>query len=352
MAALRQLRDPARYRPCDWDLKADGRGRRYWVRHFCRHLAILTAGIVENHPQAPARLLEQFRREYLAALEEVEHRPQRYERIDILLLDQLRHELLRRYGFEDPFGALKRRQNGAALRLLPRVLSELDACGEEALPQRLAVGLLAGNVYDLGASAAVQRRVGTGTELPVVSQAPRPRPWLVDDLAAWQRYCRQSPPHRHVAFFVDNSGADICLGCLPLARWLLMRGTRVTLAANSAPALNDVTAGELESLLRQTAGLDGELATALDCGRLSVVATGGTAPLLDLTALTAECAEALADADLIILQGMGRAVESNWQAEFSCDNLRVAVLKDRAVARRLGGRLFDCVFRFENVPAR
>ncbi|KAK7260564.1 hypothetical protein RIF29_26713 [Crotalaria pallida] len=56
------------------------------------------------------------------------------------------------------------------------------------------------------------------------------------------------PPHRRALLFVDNSGADIVLGMLPLARELLRRGTEVVLVANSLPALNDVTAMELPDI--------------------------------------------------------------------------------------------------------
>lgn len=35
-------------------------------------------------------------------------------------------------------------------------------------------------------------------------------------------------PHRRALLFVDNSGADIVLGMLPLARELLHRGTEVS----------------------------------------------------------------------------------------------------------------------------
>lgn len=34
-------------------------------------------------------------------------------------------------------------------------------------------------------------------------------------------------PHKRALLFVDNSGADIVLGMLPLARELLRRGTEV-----------------------------------------------------------------------------------------------------------------------------
>lgn len=39
---------------------------------------------------------------------------------------------------------------------------------------------------------------------------------------------KKKPPHRRALLFVDNSGADIVLGMLPLARELLRRGTEVS----------------------------------------------------------------------------------------------------------------------------
>lgn len=39
-------------------------------------------------------------------------------------------------------------------------------------------------------------------------------------------------PHKRALLFVDNSGADVILGMLPLARELLCRGTEVRLPFN------------------------------------------------------------------------------------------------------------------------
>lgn len=39
---------------------------------------------------------------------------------------------------------------------------------------------------------------------------------------------KKLPPHRRALLFVDNAGADIVLGMLPLARELLRRGTEVS----------------------------------------------------------------------------------------------------------------------------
>ena len=51
--------------------------------------------------------------------------------------------------------------------------------------------------------------------------------------------------------------------------------------------------------------------------------------------------------DLIVLEGMGRAVHTNLHAAFACDALKVAVLKNRWLANRLGGDMFSVMFKFE-----
>ena len=53
-------------------------------------------------------------------------------------------------------------------------------------------------------------------------------------------------------------------------------------------------------------------------------------------------------ADLIVLEGMGRAVHTNLHASFACDALKVAVLKNRWLANRLGGEMFSVMFKFES----
>jgi hypothetical protein len=39
-------------------------------------------------------------------------------------------------------------------------------------------------------------------------------------------------------------------------------------------------------------------------------------------------------------------VESNLDAEFSCDAVHLAMIKDLMVAKRLNGKLYDVVCRF------
>lgn len=72
------------------------------------------------------------------------------------------------------------------------------------------------------------------------------RPFLIDDINLFIDNLRtRAKPYRRAVIFVDNSGADVVLGILPFARELLRLGTDVVLAANTDPAINDVTAAEL-----------------------------------------------------------------------------------------------------------
>jgi hypothetical protein len=80
------------------------------------------------------------------------------------------------------------------------------------------------------------------------------------------------------------------------------------------------------------------------------VSTGTGEPLIDLSAVSEQLNDAAAGADLVILEGMGRGVESNLRAQFSCDVINLAMLKDVAVATRCGGKMFDVVCRFEPAP--
>lgn len=347
MATLTQLREPEKYRPCDWDLKADAAGRAYWTELFSWHVdAVVVPLIRAEWPDADDGRVEAARQECLARIADVGARPEAHARIDILYYTEVRRAVLEARGFIDPFRGVKARENDAALALWPDILTELEVAGPARRRELLTHGLMAGNIFDLGARATAHQHEAAAAFQRTRAKQP-PHPWLRDDVDAWWARVERDSPYRQAVFFVDNAGGDVVLGCLPLARYLAERGTRMLLAANSGPALNDITAEELEPLVLRCAQQDGVLADALGDGRLSVIASGGVSPLLDLTALTDECVARAAGADLIMLHGMGRAVESNWPADFACDVLRTAVLKEDAVAQRLDGKVFDCVWRFE-----
>lgn len=341
------LADPGAYAPGSLDVCGDPALRRYWLGLFRRHIRTVVAHVAREHPEDPELHLrmEHAAARFLDHLEAVEVDPA--ARFDTLTLCAERERCLRAAGVADPFRRTKERENAAALTLLPALLSELDGLPVPDRLDALVRGIFAGNVFDLGSPATAELFAKGGTAFHDVRNRLRPRPWLVDDLDAFR--LRFDRGVSRALVFVDNAGSDIVLGMLPFAREMLRRGTHVVLSANATPALNDVTHEELGSVLERAAAGDATLREGLREGRLETISSGGGLPLLDLRRLDPALVEMLARTppDLVVLEGMGRAVESNWRARLHADALKVAMLKDESVARFLGGTLYDLVFRYE-----
>lgn len=270
-------------------------------------------------------------------------------------LCRIRDQALHRHGFRDVFGPLKDEENGRALALLPAVLRELDAIPDARARMEAALrGVFAGNVFDMGcaetASKAEAAEAGGGVAGAFGSTRDGllPRPWAVDDmdvlLARMASRC-----HAKAILFVDNAGADVVLGILPLARELLRRGTEVVLAANELPSINDITAAELAPLLSRAAEGDAALRRGLAGGALRVVSSGNDLGVIDLGRVSPEVAAECEGCDLVVLEGMGRGIETNLEAKFTCDAAKLAMVKHPEVAALLGGRLYDVVCKFDAV---
>jgi len=69
--------------------------------------------------------------------------------------------------------------------------------------------------------------------------------------------------------------------------------------------------------------------------------------LIDLRDISAVVNHQAAATDLLILEGMGRALESNFEASFKVDTIKLAMIKDESIAQRHGGKNFDTVCRFD-----
>lgn len=349
MAVLPLLENPEAYVPCIQDLLADGESvRAYWLTLFERHVETLaclrvSGGRLDAQPAWPS-----FHRDYLAGLAELRREPAARGALTVLELTRYRDEKLAAHGFIDPFLDLKQRENRLAAEQLAEVLRDIDRTPWPKRGERLATGLFAGNLFDMGSRAAVDAFEGRGFDFAAARKRVAPRPWAVDDLDAWiERVSGPRPAYRQAIFFVDNAGPDIVLGALPLARALADGGICVALAANSEPALNDITAPELRGLLEELRTVDKRLDAHLREKRLMVVASGCASPLIDLSDVDPSCCAAAAESDLLILEGMGRAIESNYDTRFNVDTVKLALIKDPMVARVIGVRLFDPVFKFE-----
>ncbi|KAG4397619.1 hypothetical protein GLYMA_10G177700v4 [Glycine max] len=131
---------------------------------------------------------------------------------------------------------------------------------------------------------------------------------------------------KKVIIFVDNSGADIILGIiLPFARELLRRGSQVILAANYLPSLNDVTYAELIKIISKLKDEEGRL-VGVGTSNLLIANSGNDLPVIDLTRVSQELGNLANDLDLVILEGMGRGIETNLYAQFKCDSLKIAMV--------------------------
>ncbi|XP_020110858.1 uncharacterized protein At2g17340-like isoform X3 [Ananas comosus] len=260
----------------------------------------------------------------------------------------LRELVLRELGFVDIFKKVKDEENAKAISLFEDVVRLNDAIEDEGKRvENLIRGILAGNIFDLGSAQLAEVFARDGMSFLASCQNLVSRPWVIDDLDAFKMSWTKKSWKKAV-IFVDNSGADLVLGILPFARELLRHGTKVILAANDLPSINDVTYPELIEIIAKLKDENGQLA-GVDASGLLVVNSGNDLPVIDLTAVSPELAFMASDADLVILEGMGRAIETNLYAQFKCDSIKIGMVKHPEVAQFLGGRLYDCVFKYNEV---
>ncbi|MBN1655823.1 MAG: DUF89 family protein [Deltaproteobacteria bacterium] len=350
-----RLLDPAGYTACSRDLKALPEQRRYWLGLFREHFEKLVAeaGRVlrsQGHSQLEVqRRLSAARGDFYAFIARAETEPEAFPALDILQICLAREAALRAAAIEDPYLLIKQRENTSALELWPLVVQTIERLRPSKRIELLVRGIFAGNLFDLGAVEAAERFASGSVDFFATQRALKPRPWLIDDLDAFSDRMAAQPPYRAACLFADNAGFDIILGVLPFARELLERGTKVILASNSAPALNDITHVELIELCRRIAKIDDPLARALTEDRLVLHETGCTTPLIDLKRSSVELCRAVRglEVDLVVLEGMGRSLQSNFDAAFSCDALKIAMIKSPEVAKWLSGSLYDLVIKYE-----
>ncbi|GMP64503.1 hypothetical protein CsSME_00025747 [Camellia sinensis var. sinensis] len=267
---------------------------------------------------------EKFAQRYTEILEDFKKDPESHGGPpDCILLCRIRDQILREVGFRDIFKKVKDEENTKAISLFEDVVRLNDAIEDGAKRvENLVRGIFAGNIFDLGSAQLAELFSKDGMSFLASCQNLVPRPWVIDDLDAFiLKWGRKS--WKKVVIFVDNSGADTILGILPFARELLRHGT------------------QLKDEHGQLMGVD--------TSNLLIANSGNDLPVIDLARISQELAFLASDADLVILVGMGRGIETNLYAQFKCDSLKIGMVKHPEVAQFLGGRLYDCVFKYNEV---
>uniref|UniRef100_A0A672RSW1 4'-phosphopantetheine phosphatase n=1 Tax=Sinocyclocheilus grahami TaxID=75366 RepID=A0A672RSW1_SINGR len=321
------LQDPTSYIPDTVDLTEDALAREYWLYCFEEALdGVVKRAIAsqKDQPEAVERA-EKFRQKYRHKVQTLRHQPFAYGSLTVRSLLDTREHCLNEFNFPDPYSKIKQKENDMALKYYLKVVTSVEELSWEQRQFTLVKGLLAGNVFDWGAKA--------------VSDVLESDPEFGFEQAKQQ--------------LQDNSGIDIILGVFPFIRELLVRGTEVVLASNSGPALNDVTNSELQILTEKIAAMDPVIHAALKEDRLALVQNGSSSPCLDLSRLDKVLATVVRErgTDLVIIEGMGRAIHTNYYAMLSCESLKLAVIKNSWLAERLGGKIFSVVFKYE-VPSK
>ena len=364
------LADVAAYFPCQFEFVEYAHRRPYWVQLFREHYSSMMRHALEvelaqgrNELEAKERLAAS-ETEFNSWLDIVDADPAKLERFDTIALCRRREWTLRKYGIADPYQLAKTRETEAALQLAEKVFADHDKLdGHERLIE-VAKGVFAGNIFDLGAKKTIEIIDGNGggngeskkgkdptssVDFHGTLDKLKPRPWLYDDLDLWAEKLENGRGYKAAVLFVDNAGCDVVLGMMGLTRELLRRGIEVIVTANSEPALNDVLYSELVEIVERISGFDEIINAALRERKLELVASGNDVPLIDLTQVSRDLVEAAErrGVDLVVLEGMGRGVESNFHAPFTCDVVKVAMLKDIYVAKSVGGEVFDLVFKYE-----
>jgi type II pantothenate kinase len=342
------LKNPETYRPCGSDdMLTNARLRNYWIDHFESHfIGTFIPQCVATYGESSRSKIEAALADMLAIFTDLRRDPASHGPLDLYVLDMIRQRAIIKHGVPDPFHALKTRENALMIKQYRHVVDELDSHRDDHEMLLLALeGVFAGNIYDLGAGAT-SKLFATSSPDFIDVRNKITRPWLIDDFDAYSNRFF-SRPSRKTVFFLDNAGSDCILGVIPFVRMLANRGTKVIVAANTLPALNDITAAELLELLPNLAMLDPILAAHLKSKMIEVIPSGSGAPLIDLNDMSEELNAASAGADLVYLEGMGRSLESNFETKFNIDAVKLCMIKDQLAATRHGGKLFDTVLKFE-----
>ncbi|KAJ3296136.1 hypothetical protein HK104_001944 [Borealophlyctis nickersoniae] len=339
LTAFPLLADPASYKPDTIDLK-DPELQRYWFDLLDKNLGDLVEMALQwKGDQHDSRnRASSFENMYRDHLQRLRVEPKAYGALSIRSLLNLREQCLREMGFGDMFEGVKKQENASALEGLSALLAKLDGT-----PESERVDILVENIL------AVQELLRKGQLDFPTAKSKVGHPEKFNHLPALKTRLMEGPPYKKAVLFVDNSGADIILGIIPFARYLISKGTKVILAANTSPSVNDITASELRLILEKICYFDATIRNAWAEHDLQVIGTGSDSPCLDLLRVSDDLAARCADADLIVLEGMGRAIHTNFRAKFSVDCVKIAVFKNPQMATALGASLYDAICIYESV---
>ncbi|KAJ2990697.1 hypothetical protein HDV02_004194 [Globomyces sp. JEL0801] len=302
------LKDLESYNP-DTSNLSDPALQSYWIDLLDVNLKYLVDIAVQKNSDAETRasMFESMYRHHLTALRS---KPNAYGPLTVRSLLLLREQCLREMGFNDIFRGVKEAENAAAIKGFVPLITKLDLLEPAQLVDTLLDNIMAGGNHTTinPRSSEIQVMLEKG-ELDFLSaKAKIGFNFKLNDKEKFRNRLL-THAYKKTIIFVDNSGADLIFGILPFVRYLLKRGTHVTIAANTHPSVNDVTASELKQIVNEISKLDSIFEIAITTDMLAIVPTGSGSPCLDFSRISEEVCAASHQVDLVIVEGMGRAIQ-------------------------------------------
>lgn len=335
----------------------DDEARVFWIDildktiNAITDLAIASQKGCDDQEDVNNRAMD-FQTDFVKTMDTIKEHHVAYGNSNARNLLEVREQILQEKGFDDIYVQKKDEENRTAIAELPIVLAfidELKKTGDEkTVLEYVARCLLAGNVFDWGAKEVVKMMSSeTGLSFQSAIAHVENRPWLFD---GFDSFYQKHKDYKSVLIFVDNSGFDYILGIIPFARELLRNGAKVIICANTSPALNDLTYREMVDLAPALKNADADLAKFIDSEQMMFVQSGQESPCLDARRVHEDLNAIVKkyETDLVVIEGMGRALHTNFDVKFKCDSLKAAVIKTQWLADRLGGKMFSVVFKHEH----
>ncbi|XP_050497779.1 4'-phosphopantetheine phosphatase isoform X2 [Diabrotica virgifera virgifera] len=346
------LKNPERYNPDTLNLVENLQARNYWLPCLEQMVKKFVSKAQYLHPDDPkaTEKAEVCYQDFHNLLEQLTSDPNILKPLSVRTLLEFNENNLRSKYFKDAWLVQKENESTNALSQFKSRIKQIDSIKDfHSRWFEIIQGVLAGNVFDWGAKIVIDILESNKGNFGFdeATKTIQKRPWFSDKLDEFVDKLKVKP-YKTCIIFVDNSGYDFVLGILPLAREFLSQGTKVVLTANSYPALNDVTFQELNIYCKKAADYCKIFERSLFNGKLVTVENGQKGPCLDLADLSAELCECMKSADLVIIEGMARAVHTNLYTKLTVDCLKLAVLKNEWLARNLGAEKFSVICDFDS----
>lgn len=260
-----------------------------------------------------------------------------------------RENLLQNHGLEDPYREEKLQATKKALSLYPRIIRKLDGIADfKNKMKECCYRVFGGNTVDLGSVEISRQLSRKSLQYSDIMKRVRRKKWFLDHFDVWmEKLSNTAHTGSPILFFVDNAGHDFVCGCIPMARTLAETGFTVLLITNETPSLNDVTFEEALVIFNRLQTLDTTLRSMKDRTRIRIISNGNRVPGIDFRYVGGLVNMDSRKSAMMILEGQGRAIETNWKTRFGIDCVRISTVKERTVADAIDASPLDLILRFD-----